>query len=296
MRSQLKHKTSRRGDTLIEVMLSISIFAMVALITINMMNDGINTAQRTLEAEMARNEIDGQSEALRFIHNNYVAERNMDKSQFRLAWNRITERASLASSIKDNEFNVEDGTTTFFDINNMESCEEAYTGGDKSHLTKFKAFIVNPRLLIPNNYGGGSVNTTTFSSEGIDYMKVGYEELLGKMLIYHNERDDQGKPLASKFATPSLYPRIIYKKLKEDNDESADERSLSDMGNIYNEVERAEGIWINAVGNASRETSIDAKRSDYYDFYIRTCWHSAGTRVPSTITTVVRLYNPEVME
>ena len=296
MRRELEKRNNRRGDTLIEVMLSISIFAMVALLTINMMNDGINTAQRTLEAEMARNEIDGQSEALRFIHNNYVAERNMDKSQFRLAWNRITEKASAASSIKDNEFNEEDGTMTFFDINNMESCEEPYTGGDNSHLSKFGAFIINPRLLIPNNYGGNDVNATTFSSEGIEYMKVGYKDLLGKMLIYYKERDDQGQPLASKFAAPSLYPRIIYKKLEKDNGESADKRSLSDMGNIYNEVDRVEGIWINAVGNASEIASKNAKRSDYYDFYIRTCWHSAGTRVPSTITTVVRLYNPEVME
>ena len=65
-----RHLKSKRGDTLIEVMLSISIFAFVAMLTINMMNDGINTAQRTLEAEMARNEIDAQAEALRFIHNN----------------------------------------------------------------------------------------------------------------------------------------------------------------------------------------------------------------------------------
>ena len=40
---------TRRGDTLIEVMLSISIFAVVALLSVNLMNDGINTAQRTLE-------------------------------------------------------------------------------------------------------------------------------------------------------------------------------------------------------------------------------------------------------
>ena len=75
---QIKEK---RGDTLIEVMLSIAIFSLVAIITINMMNDGLNTAQRTLETEMARNEIDAQAEALRFIHNNYVSERQ--KSEMR---------------------------------------------------------------------------------------------------------------------------------------------------------------------------------------------------------------------
>ena len=81
---------TRRGDTLIEVMLSISIFAVVALLTINLMNGGINTAQRTLEVAMARNEIDAQAEALRFIHHSYVAERQMnsDESSFRYIWSK----------------------------------------------------------------------------------------------------------------------------------------------------------------------------------------------------------------
>lgn len=291
MRKRLERDTSRRGDTLIEVMLSISIFAMVSLITINMMNDGINTAQRTLEAEMARNEIDQQSEALRFIHNNYVAERNMDKSQFRQAWDNITEKASESDSIKDS--NNDDGTTTFFDINNMGSCEEPYNKGINPHLSAYKAFIVNPRLLIPNNYRDDDDGVSNIAAEKVAYMGVPYNKLLSKMLIYRNGVDSQsGESLASKFVPPSLYPRILYKEMEGNDNKDADERSLSDMGNIYNEIDRAEGIWINAVGNAT----YNAKRSDYFDFYIRTCWHSAGTSVPSTITTVVRLYNPEVME
>ena len=69
---------------------------------------------------------------------------------------------------------------------------------------------------------------------------------------------------------------------------------MYDGTEIYNKIERAEGIWINVAGNNNNK--LDVKRSDYFDFYIRTCWQSAGTNTPSTITTVVRLYNPEVME
>ena len=276
MRQKLEKQSNRSGDTLIEVMLSISIFAMVSLLTINMMNGGINTAQRTLEAEMARNEIDGQADALRYIHNNYVAERNMDNSQFRKAWNTITQKAMRPSQVKDGEDN-----NVFFDINNMESCEEPYEGGN--HLENFRAFVVNPRLLIPNN----------FSDEGehnadIEYMGIPYDKLLNKMLVYANDQDGKNA-----FSSPSLYPRIIYKEMDSSaTDDELEDRSLYDYGAIYNDIAKAEGIWINAVGNDNQFSY----RSDYFDFYIRTCWHSAGTRVPSTITTVVRLYNPEVME
>ena len=45
LKKQIKH-----GDTIVEVMLSIAIFSAVAMLTINLMNRGLNTAQTTLEA------------------------------------------------------------------------------------------------------------------------------------------------------------------------------------------------------------------------------------------------------
>ena len=145
MRRQVK--TSRRGDTLIEVMLSISIFALVAMITINMMNDGINTAQRTLEAEMARNEIDAQAEALRYIHNNYVAERQKleSESQFRKIWNKLISKASRPGATVAKRAETESGKS--FDINDMNSCEEPYA--EQAHLQRFNAFVLNTRLIMP---------------------------------------------------------------------------------------------------------------------------------------------------
>lgn len=280
MRQKLGRRDSRRGDTLIEVMLSISIFAMVSLLTINMMNDGINTAQRTLEAEMARNEIDGQAEALRYIHNNYVAERNMDSSQFRKAWQTIIKRAMKPSGLSD-----EPNNNVYFNINNMESCETPY--GSDRHLAKYNAFVINPRLLIPNNFGNTSEDRIASNfDKNVKYMGIDYDDLLSHMLVYY---DDKSKL----FSAPSLYPRIIYKSLNpEENAVDPETRALYDENKIFNDIVRAEGLWINASGNNEN----DVKHSDYYDFYVRTCWQSAGTSVPSTITTVVRLYNPEVME
>ena len=72
------------GDSLIEVLLGITVFSAVSVGGIAIMNSGLNQAQRSLEITMARNEIDAQAEALRFIHNNYIAEREFseDKWQF----------------------------------------------------------------------------------------------------------------------------------------------------------------------------------------------------------------------
>ena len=256
-------QVKRRGDTLIEVMLSISIFAMVALVTINMMNGGINTAQRTLEYEMARNEIDAQAEALRFVHNSYVSElqKAKGKGQFGNIWDTITKRAVKPSTI----------TNGSFDINNMDSCDDAYGGDTQRHLNKYKAFVLNPRLMVPK------------LSDSFTYLEQGYSDLMKNMVVNYNASDGI-------MNSPSLYPRIVYKKLKEDSGtcQNADCDRLDEGGALYNAIGSAEGIWLNAVGNNGYSVS----NSDYFDFYIRTCWHSTGSNAPSTITMVVRLYNP----
>ena len=80
-----KDSTKKHGDTIIEVTLSITIFSLIAVLSLNLMNNGVSNAQRTLEITMARNEIDAQAEALRYIHSSYVAERQLSRgqSQFR---------------------------------------------------------------------------------------------------------------------------------------------------------------------------------------------------------------------
>lgn len=61
------------GDTIIEVLFAVSIFSLVAVGAISIMNQGINTAQRALEITQVRQQIDAQAEALRFAHHNYVS-------------------------------------------------------------------------------------------------------------------------------------------------------------------------------------------------------------------------------
>lgn len=60
------------GDTIIEVMLAFTVFAMLAVGAIAIMNQGVASAQEALETTLVRQEIDGQADALRFLHQAYM--------------------------------------------------------------------------------------------------------------------------------------------------------------------------------------------------------------------------------
>lgn len=62
-----------RGDTLIEVLFAITIFSLVAVGGLSIMNQGTATSQRALEITLVRQEIDAQAETLRFLNASYVA-------------------------------------------------------------------------------------------------------------------------------------------------------------------------------------------------------------------------------
>lgn len=63
----------QNGDTIIEVLFAVAVFAMVAVGSMSIMNQGVSTAERSLEITLVRQQIDAQAEAIRYIHNAYVA-------------------------------------------------------------------------------------------------------------------------------------------------------------------------------------------------------------------------------
>lgn len=65
--------TKDRGDTLIEVLFAISIFSLIAIGGLAIMNQGTATSQRALEITLVRQEIDAQAETLRFLNASYIA-------------------------------------------------------------------------------------------------------------------------------------------------------------------------------------------------------------------------------
>ena len=73
MLTRSNQANSKRGDTLIEVLFAVTVFSLVAVGGLSIMNQGLTTAQRALEITLVRQQIDAQAETLRFMHSSYVA-------------------------------------------------------------------------------------------------------------------------------------------------------------------------------------------------------------------------------
>lgn len=232
-----KH-VGKRGDTLIEVMLAVGIFSMVAVAVVAVMSGGTSSAQTALETTLTREAIDAQAEALRFIQSSYIAEKDNVNGDYVNLWQAI---ASNALDIKDKSEDYQKSITQF----SPDDCSNLYSG---DNLKNQHAFIINTRVL-------GSDPSAAFitASNG-------------------------------SFISASTYPRLVY----------------VDEGNLASEsfnpsLSSAEGIYIIAVRDPGSTTIAGTNKSAYYDFYIRTCWYGTGDKTPSTISTVMRLYDPGVV-
>ena len=67
------NRNKTRGDTLIEVLFAITIFSLVAVGGLSIMNQGTATSQRALEITLVRQEVDAQAETLRFLNSSYIS-------------------------------------------------------------------------------------------------------------------------------------------------------------------------------------------------------------------------------
>ena len=258
----------RNGDTLIEVTLAVGIFSLVAIAVVAVVNGSTSGAQTALETTLAREEIDTQAEVLRFIQSSYInsntaddetVDRTNPKYKYRLLWERIK---SIAK--KPTEINAGDLTYQ------PEKCQDLYNIPEGSEGTnqimREGAFVINPQKL------GVSMSAANWIDEII--------------IPAVSNRD--------KFKAATTYPHIIYGS-------NADE-SLVD--NTFGQgVYRAEGIYVIAVSgpqtvvvNDNGTALLEKTDPAYYDFYIRSCWYESGATNPTTISTLMRLYNPDVIK
>ena len=244
----------KRGDTLIEVIFSISVFSLVAVLSLAAMNHSINTAQGSLEVTMARNEIYAQAEALRFIHNSFLAEREyVDEEQvYRDLWKRLTDN-NISGGLSNDSDKVPDLA--------ISNCNAPYDESISGSISSVHGFILNTRKIDPAN-----VNST--------------------IIPYSSE----------KFIATPLYPRIVYSLSGDANSAQNSESDVLVEGQRYQNVARAEGIWVVSIAGIKGSTDVYRGVAEYYDFHIRTCWYTPGSSVPSTIGTIIRLYNPELLE
>ncbi len=57
----------KKGDTIVEVLFSVAIFGLVAIIVLSIMNRGLVTAQAALEVDSVRNQMNSQAEMIRLM-------------------------------------------------------------------------------------------------------------------------------------------------------------------------------------------------------------------------------------
>lgn len=61
-----------RADSIIEVMIAIAIFGLVAISALSIMSGGLAQTQRTMESTLVRQEMDSQAATLRFLHTAFI--------------------------------------------------------------------------------------------------------------------------------------------------------------------------------------------------------------------------------
>ena len=85
-----------RGDTLVEVLLGVTIFSLVAVIALETMNRGMAIAQYSLETTLIRQQVDAQAEMLRYAH-------DMKND----TWKKLVDNNSVSvSAVNSNEGNL----------------------------------------------------------------------------------------------------------------------------------------------------------------------------------------------
>lgn len=250
-------KLTRRGDTLVEVALAFSAFSLVSMVILSMMNSGTQRLESAIETTMARNEVDSQAEAIRFIHNSYLSEReyihlagNNQQKYFDI-WDRLKSFAVKPSAVP-----VQGLTPT------GHTCNSFYNGStDSISASGRKPFIMNTRKINPSR-----------------------------------PNDSILSPTEASFTITPTYPRVIYSNGSAENTDTEFYEPTA-----FTQLQSAEGIWITAYQSEATVTSYasDGVRHTYpqfYDFHIYACWTSPNNDISATIGTIIRLYNPEVIE
>ena len=255
------------GDTLIEVMFAVGIFGIVAVSAISLMNRGLQNAQGNLEVTMSRQEIDGQAESLRFLHDAYIAEKSIENSRYSKVWEAIMNKAYTTDELLAE-------VPSFYSeySGNTHSCSELY------EKLPANSFIINPRSL-----GSSDVKNIV---DGVGNATV------ADIIISRNAADPDDKNIRE----TATYPRLLFG----DNEAQVNSNNMSDATattvNYNKKLYSAEGIWVTAVKSSSGTNCATGNcefRPDYYDFYIRTCWNSPDGGSYNTIGSTIRLFNPD---
>lgn len=130
----LRRSKVQQGDTLIEVLFAISIFATVLLGTVLIMNQGISSAQNSLEINLVRNQIDTQAELLRHLNNAKLNSIGRAPTELSREWDSIVKQADPEARSYD-------------EIQTFDQCAPTITSGGSTAINNAipaNAFFINP--------------------------------------------------------------------------------------------------------------------------------------------------------
>lgn len=87
----------QRGDTIVEVIFAFTIFSLVAVGGLSLMSRGAAIAQQSLEISLVRDQMDSQADALRYVHDAYIANYGHDDAASKTVWDAIVAAAGTTA-------------------------------------------------------------------------------------------------------------------------------------------------------------------------------------------------------
>lgn len=142
----LVRRNDQRGDTLIEVLFAVTVFSLLLIGAMALMGRGTASAERSLETSVARQAIDAQAEALRYIHDSYIAVYEPTKTDY-------TGPAGQWYALMNSPV-VDNAPASPFQVDGV-VCP---TSASK------KRFIINPRAFVVNLNQAGGVHVAAEST------------------------------------------------------------------------------------------------------------------------------------
>ncbi len=256
---------SKLGDTLVEVSIAIGIFSMVAIAAVMVINASTSSTQAILENTITRDEIDAQAEALRFIQSAFAAGGEVNPAEpatkYGKIWAEFSKNAIDLSTASEAVRNA-------IAVYNPSTCSELYDTKNAASIIGQKAFAINTHAL-----GSNDVNDILIKPVSADNMGV--------------------------FKEAKTYPRIVYNKTAGSDSMYNQNEASSVLSGDNFDVNAVEGLFVVAVRDSDGTIVVsgDGKgvietKSAYIDFYVRSCWFAPSADRPSTISTVIRLYDP----
>jgi type II secretory pathway pseudopilin PulG len=143
----------QRGDTIVEVLFAVTVFSLVAVGGLSLMNQGAAMAQRSLEIGLVRDQMDAQADALRFMHNAYVANFGQQGSVATDIWNEVTTKHAVTKA------------QAFSDISDGRTCRLAPSANASSSSSDGAPYALDIRKL---DTAGSSPVMTLNQANNID--------------------------------------------------------------------------------------------------------------------------------